>query len=99
MDNVIKLLELFDSPRCKHYFKDNEDKEQLAEYLAWNGVVVRSSILAKQDILEIEHNLISQIYPWESPDDHHRALLAINIDGIHEMAQAVICRLEARQNE
>lgn len=99
MDNVTKLLELLDSSCCEHFFNDNEDKEQLAEYLARNGVVVRPPILTKQDILELEHDLITQTYVWESPDDHHRALIAVNIDGMHEMAQAVICRLEARQNE
>lgn len=45
MTDTYKLIDLFQSSECKHWFRDNADMMELANYLVENGTTVQTSAL------------------------------------------------------
>lgn len=64
-----KLIYLFQDINCKHYFLDNKDMADLADYLLENGVVVLPEKVYQTDGVRIYESRVTKVvYRTENID-------------------------------
>ena len=55
--------------------------------------------ITREEILEIEHQLITTLMPWEAKNQEERTMLLMEIEGIRETTEAVLNKLKEKEQE